>query len=379
MKIGIITWFNYHNYGTKLQAIALQKYLRKCGHEVMLLNFSLDDSKNIYRKKSNNSIYRKVMNRANYYVMDLLFRTARKKYDNQLKARDDKFDSIIKDCCILTKRITDDNEFIQLCNEFDVVICGSDQIWNPNWYNRYYYADFPQILTKRISYAPSMSVNSIENNIKDELMRSLSGFSVITVREEKGAQIIGDLLNREIEVVVDPTMLLNANEWDEFLSVSKKAHQGYVLCYFLTDNKIHWKAAERFAKNTGLNMKVIPQQGYSFFQKGDICASAGVKEFVELIRNANVVLTDSFHATVFSLIYNVQFRTFERFKENSTTSQNSRIYNLLEALNIDDYIVKYGEIQIDDKIKIDYKKVNTKMENLIGNSKKILVTAMEEV
>lgn len=378
MKIGIITWFKYNNYGTKLQAIALQKYLRKCGHEVMILNFSLDDSKNIYRKKSNDSIYQKVIKRTNYYVMELLLFMAKKKYDNQLRARDDKFDSLIKDCCILTKPITDDNEFIQVCNEFDVIICGSDQIWNPNWYNRYYYADFPGIFARRISYAPSMSVNSIDNNIKGELIRSLSGFSVITVREEKGAQIIGDLLNKEIEVVADPTMLLKANEWDEFLQVSKKVSKGYVLCYFLTDNKMHWKAAERFAKNNELNMKIIPQHGYSFFQKGDVCASAGVEEFVELIRNASVVLTDSFHATVFSLIYNVKFRTFERFKENSTTSQNSRIYNLLESLDINNYIVRYGNNIIDDKIKIDYKKVNAKMENIIDNSKKILLTALEE-
>ncbi len=367
MKIGIITWFSSGNYGTNLQAIALQRYLRNLGHSVQIINFEVTAQRNVKR-----TFWQKVRSQPQKYST----KYAKKKYENQISHRYQKMRDEIQENCILTERVSDEQNYIDICNTFNLLICGSDQIWNPNWYHRFYYADYDGITTRRISYAPSLGVNEIKEEQKKEIERSLSRFWAVSVREQKGAVLLKPLSHKEPEVVVDPTLLLGATEWNEIFPQKKNCGEKYILSMFLTDNQLHWKAARRFANAKHLSHVVIPYCGFSYFQKGEIHADAGVQDFLNLIRGAEYVLTDSFHVTVFSLIYHKQFYTFERFQEDAFSSQNERVRNILTIAKSSDRLIPYGMKQIHEKKDIDYNIVGSVLKTEIEKSKAFLNDAI---
>lgn len=371
MKIGIITWFRYENYGTKLQAIALQSYLREKGHDVELIDFQIPEPINSAKKQSVSSrLYRKI----NY----LALKCSRRMYKEQLKIRSCRLEQVIQEKCIIKKKAENDISFIGICNEFNLIICGSDQIWNPNWYHPYYYADLPGIKTKKVSYAPSIGIQSIPENTKLLIQKSLKSFSYVTVREETAASLLEPLLGYRPQKVLDPTMLMSGRQWKEMFQLTTQIQQRYILCYFLSDNRNHWNAVVKFAHKHNLSIKIIPQQGFSFFQKGEIHADAGVKEFLELIQNAEYVLTDSFHGTVFSILFEKGVYVFERFQDDLYSSQNARVMELVKQFGIEDHLIPYNSKNIEPKNPIDYSKVHATLNTLRSQSEKILQTEIKE-
>ena len=367
MKIGIITWFGGGNYGTNLQAIALQGYLRKLGYSVQLLNFEIEAP-----KKEKLSFLQKIKRQPQKYAI----KYALKKYKTQIETRYQKMKAEIQRNCVFTEKITSEQNYIDVCNKCDILICGSDQIWNPNWYHRFYYADYDQIQSRIISYAPSMGVNAIREEQADEIKRSLSRLSAVSVREKKGVALLKSLSLQEPAVVVDPTLLLDAKDWNAIFPTQKPCEEKYILSMFLTDNASHWRAAQIFAKSTGLKQIVIPYCGFSYFQNAEIKVDTGIQDFLNLIRGAEYILTDSFHVTVFSLIYRKQFYTFERFKEDAFSSQNERIRNILEIANVSDRLVPYGTHRIDFKNDIKYNAVVDTLNIEIEKSKVFLYKAI---
>lgn len=367
MNIGIITWFFGGNYGTNLQAIALQRYLRNIGYSVQIINFEVNT-----QGKTKRTFWKKLKSQPQKYVT----KYALKKYEGQIERRYRRMEKEVRENCIFTAQVYSEQDFVDTCNKFDIIICGSDQIWNPNWYHRFYYADYDKINSKRISYAPSLGVNKIREEQKAEIKRSLSRFSAISVREHKGASLVKSLTNEELVVVVDPTLLLDANDWNSIFPVKKVCDEKYLLSMFLTDNRSHWKAAKKLAKSKRLKHIVIPYCGYSYFQDAEIHADAGIQEFLDLIRGAEYILTDSFHVTVFSLIYHKQFYTFERFQEDTFSSQNERVRNILGIANVSDRMVPYGTSCIQEKNDIEYRDVEKVLNYEIERSKDFLNKAI---
>lgn len=379
-KIGIITWFKYENYGTKLQALALQAYLKQIGYKVELIDFRIPEVHSILKKKSFFQFTQKIVNW-------LVTRLAKYLYREKLLLRSQRMKNVIKEYCTISDYAEDDATYIAICNQYDILICGSDQIWNPNWYHPYYYADFPEIRPKKISYAPSIGIQDIPDSLKALMKKSLKSFSYITVREERAAQLLEPLIGYFPEKVIDPTMLLSGQQWIELLGIdNKSSYNGkkndnnefqYVLCYFLSDNRKYWNAAKKFAKMHNLPIKIIPQGGLSFFEKGDICAEAGVKEFLEFILNATYVLTDSFHGTIFSLLMEKEVYIFERFQEDNYFSQNSRIKELVKQFGIEEHFLPYGTSSITEKEYIDYTNIKKHLYLLQTNSNEILLNAIK--
>lgn len=368
MNIGIITWFSGENYGTNLQAIALQRYLRNIGYSVQIINFQIDAE-----KKDNRTFWQKVKSQPQKYAT----KCALKKYGNQIEQRFRKMQKEIQENCIFTARVSNERDYIDTCNQFDILICGSDQIWNPNWYHRFYYADYSEINSIRISYAPSVGVNMIRDEQTLEIKRSLSRFSAVSVREYKGASLLKPLSPKEPVVVVDPTLLLDINNWDAMFPVKRLCKEKYLLSVFLTDNRLHWRAAKKFAMSKKLKHVIIPYCGFSYFLNAEIHADAGIQDFLNLIRGAEYILTDSFHVTVFSLIFRKQFYTFERFKENDFSSQNERVRNILQEANAMDRLVPYGTRCIQEKNNLEYSKVKRVLNNEIDKSKAFLIRAID--
>lgn len=365
MRIAIITWFSYENYGTKLQAIALQKYLRNLGYYVELLNF--EPPQIVLNSIKKETFLEKVCKQPYKYKERWILQ----KHKSDIEEKHKKMDKIIQKECVLSDKICTKKDYIDICNKFDLLICGSDQIWNPNLYHKYYFADFADIITPIISYAPSFGVNTVRKEVIEDLKHSLKRFQFITVREKQGAKIVEELIGKNPPVVMDPTFLLDSVEWKSLTS-KKYKEKPYVLCYFLSDNKKHWEAVNRFTKKYNLDLYVIPQHYYSYIQKGEIFCKAGVEDFLDLISDASYVLTDSFHGTVFSLIFNKQFYTFERFKDDPFSSQNSRIINLLDSLSLMKRLNIFNSVEIKEQKMIDYNFVNKKLNQIINESKDIL-------
>ncbi|MDA5538616.1 polysaccharide pyruvyl transferase family protein [Streptococcus thermophilus] len=373
MKIGIITWFTGPNYGTNLQAIALQYFLHQQGNDVSIINYDVAPPT---VKNCGRNIIEKIKNQPHKY----LTKYALYKYKAQILNRNKKMVSEIQKNCNFTDRIQSEEELIENCNKFDLLICGSDQIWNPNWYNKFYYADYPEILTPRISYAPSLGVNNIPKDKLREIITGLKKFDAISVREENGADILTPYLEEKPSVVLDPTFLLSEDDWASIFPL-KNDHESndYVLAFFLAENKQHFRATQDFAKRHNLKYIIVPYVGISYLQKGEKLAETSSGDLLNLIRNAKYVITDSFHITVFSLIHKKQFYTFQRFKEDAYSSQNVRITNLLKLVHLENRMIPYEMTSIMDLEDINYIEKSSIMKREISKSMEFLLTSIKQV
>lgn len=372
MKIGIITWFRHENYGTILQAIALQKYLKNIGHNTELINFQLLDGIHIKMTKDLN-----IFQKCYYYFGKIILHMYKFVFKKTFRNKSFNFKNVINDNCNISEKINTEKEYIELCNKYDYLIFGSDQIWNPNWYHPFYFANYEEINSNLIAYAPSFGVNSIIGELKEEYKNALNRFNSIALREKKGCEIVKELTNLDSTLVVDPTMLLSSTDWEEYEDNSIKIDGKYILCYFLSDNYNHWKAVKKYAKEKKLKLVIIPQEGHSYISSKYVIKGCKLGQFLSLIHNAEYVITDSFHGTIFSTIYRKQFLIFERHDSNNSMSQNSRIYNLLEMLKISNKLIKFNSSKIVNEGVIDYKFIIPNLNKFIDSSKKYLETVLK--
>ena len=177
---------------------------------------------------------------------------------------------------------------------------------------------------------------------------------MLSLREKDTIKFMSTLTDKKIECVVDPTLLLSNVEWAKYEQKDFKYNKDYILCYILTDNKNHWKAIIDYSKKKNLKLVVIPYTYCSNFVKGKKDYDVDISRFLSLIKNATYVITDSFHASIFSIIYRKNFYVFERHEPKNVNSQNSRIYNLLSEYKLSDRLIAFNSKIICDKNVIDY-------------------------
>lgn len=306
-KIGIITVNDNDNYGNRLQNYAVQFILEK------------NNMKSITLK--NNS----TLNSRNNFILRIIKFVLKKKKISQID-RYKKFIKFNKNIIFSKRYIT---PFSRLDNEYDYFITGSDQVWNPTWgrLSDIELLEFT-IPKKRISFSASFGISSLPEQYNEKLKNALKDYKAISVREDAGKKIIEDVVGRkDVEVLVDPTMLLTAEEWDK---VAKKPEQlknnKYILNYFLGELSEKRKAEiDKIAKENDCEVINILDKNSSFY-------STGPSEFLYLEKHAFLVCTDSFHSSVFAILYNRPFIVFGR--EDNTVSMNSRIETLINKFNL---------------------------------------------
>ena len=356
-KIALITWYHYRNYGTALQASALFKVISNIGFDVRLIQYKPID--NTLQKMNLLLFCRKVC----IWMLKILF--GPKYYHNNY--REKLFQNYLDARIYETDPIKSEVEFEKLNTIFDAFICGSDQIWTPLKLNDKYYLSFVKDSSKKIAYAPSMGVSEItDSETKKRISELLKEFRYLSIREKQGAKLIMNITGQEAKVVLDPTFLLTASEWDEYAEVSsaKKLKQPYILCYYLSNPSKYRKYVKKAAKKWGLSVYEIPTirhlGRYSKFP-----FEVGPTEFLSLIKNASFVFTDSFHGMVFSIIYQVPFIVFERFTQDDPMNQNSRIYNLIELFSLESRLMHPSDIcKIEDIPKFDFSECYEKLDKL---------------
>ena len=246
-KVGIITWFKHNNYGTVLQAYALQEKIMSFGDEAKLINYSTRIKKTMIHEM-----------KVNFIISKLSDKMLKRKYKNNYSKVNKKFNDFRNKYLNFTDECDNHIELKETSDLFDKIVCGSDQIWNPNFFDKHFFLDFVEDNSKKISYAPSIGVSTInKNEIKEKMSYYINRFSSISVREEQGRECIKEFCNKDIKVVLDPTLLLTKEEWIESLNINVDP-KPYILCYFLGNNKEYVKIAKSLSKQLNLPIKVFP-------------------------------------------------------------------------------------------------------------------------
>ncbi|MGM9616332.1 polysaccharide pyruvyl transferase family protein [Butyricicoccus sp.] len=318
VRIGIVsTFYHNYNYGGKLQCYAMVQAIRRAGYEAEQLSYH--QSSAVRKKTAVQKLQHAVgsMDYRHAVLQKLAGKCMRKARTGimQRKAAFDRFDREIPH----TASVYSDASIGQTLEQFDAFVCGSDQIWNPMLLKKGYFLDFVPKDRYTFSYAASVAAGGLSEEWQTFFREKLQSFDAISVRESNSRDQLQRLMQREIALTVDPTLLLTAAEWDE-LAGERVIQQPYIFCYFLGYSSGMRRAAQRFAKAHQLKIITLPHllgtagrfypqdTGFGDEQRYDI--SPG--EFLAFIRDAEYVMTDSFHAAVMSILFRKQFVVFDR-------------------------------------------------------------------
>ena len=310
-KAGILTINDDLNYGNRLQNYAVQEYCKKNNIKVETIhNQNGIVGINILKKQIKTWI-KKILNKDKYKRYNSFMRFNEKyiKYSN--------------------KYIDKNNINEKLNDKYNLFFTGSDQVWNPT-FGRMSDIDFLTFADKekRNSFSASFGISEIPEDMKEYYKERLNGLNNISVREDRGKEIIEELTGRtDVEVLVDPTMLLTAEEWDK---VAKKPKQlkcdKYILNYFLGELSEERKnEINRVAEENNCEVINILDKQSQFYHTGP-------SEFLYLEKNAFLICTDSFHSSVFAIVYNRPFIVFDR--EDKNAKMNSRIETLISKFKL---------------------------------------------
>lgn len=360
MKIAIVTIVDMINYGNRLQNYAMQEVLKQVGVEEVdtLIAFSakrkgINIVKNIIRIINPQWIYKV----------------------RPYSKRERLFESFSSDKINQREIITINGKIpARLAKEYDYFILGSDQIWNPEFMNYDVpnagaYNRFLKFASKRqrIAVAPSFGVSSISNEWKSTVKDGLSGFAELSVRESAGSEIISQLTNRSVQILLDPTMILDVEQWRRFeKKVDVDTDKPYVLKYILGHQSNSYREKiEQIAQKKGF---VIYEM---LTGNMEALLTATPDQFVYLIDHASLICTDSFHATVFSIIFNKPFLLHSR--EDELESMNSRLETLLKTLKLE-YKLYTEEVNLWDCDYVEaHKIIARERETFINYLKKALL------
>lgn len=350
-KIAITTSVSISNYGTKLQALAMCEIFKERGYKPTILEFSETDNFTIFNKAKKalgNIIKRLILGKdyLNLLKCKRVYGNVSVKFQSSIIKRYESIDSADK--MIPHFRYIGTKEgLVQYAKKFDIFVTGSDQVWHPflNKKNLWFFTlNFAPKEGKRIAYAPSLGVDELTEAQARNFSLLLKGMWAISLRESSGVKCIQQLTDKHVSLVLDPTLLIGRNLWDKVISEEKvPTDKNYCLCYLLGSNPQHREICEVLAKK--MNIKLLNFAHFKAYNEadellsGDKLYDVSPTEFIGLIKNAKFVLTDSFHCSVFSMMYHTPFMTLLRFQNNDTLSTNTRIFSMLQQFGLDNRIL----------------------------------------
>lgn len=384
-KVGCVIAYkkNHTNYGTSLVGYALVKKIQQLGYDIEIIN---------YVKKL--SLIDKIKYGINAYRCGELNRLLHISSNKSIKDNNQQYAQNIKDRVYavekykerklypLFKNYIGYKELHEGSKNYSVVIVGSDQVWAPlSLPNKFFNLLFVDDSVKKVAYASSFGVSEIPNFQKKATGEYLDRFAHISVREQRGKEIVDSLSHKKAQVVADPTLLLNRDEWEKEIEDSKiNETEPYIFCYFLGTNQDARKAVNELKAKTGLKIITIRHMDEYVPEDenfGDEAPySIDPNDFVKYISRAEYVCTDSFHCTAFSIQFHRKFMTFYRFASNNKTGRNSRIDSLFNVLNINKNRIYNGDITLIYNT-IDWNTVDEKLEVLRKTSIEFIKNALK--
>ncbi|MDD6051453.1 MAG: polysaccharide pyruvyl transferase family protein [Clostridiales bacterium] len=318
-RIGMMTFLRNDNYGSILQAWALQQTLLGLGFDAVHIDYAPSKQEKLRNLLcSGNS-------------PKLIWEGMRKKSaTGKMRGGFDKF----RTSQLRTTAPCRDRAALTCAAEnFDVLLCGSDQIWSPVWLNPAYFLNFTD--KPKVAYAPSLGVKQLPGAAKRrKIARMVQGYSALSVREEEGAALLRQMAGVEAAVLPDPVLLLPRERWLSLMDATQ-GQQPYILCYFIGDAPDYWHTVRRIAVETSYPVRVIPRTEGARHAAYPLEEDVPPARWLSLIGGAARVVTDSFHGAAFSALLNRSCTIIRRYREDDPEGKNSRIDQLLRLLEAD--------------------------------------------
>lgn len=358
MKIGIVTQPLYNNYGGLLQNYALQQVLKRLGHEVKTIDFVGRISLTRYLLSTCKQLLIAILKcrrpQIRPYVAIPTFR-------NPIMAE------FINNHIDRTRIVHSYTKKIVNEEHFDVIITGSDQVWRPiyNMYIEDMYLKFVPNSIKKIAYAASFGVDTWEYDAKLTMRcaKQAKRLDAISVREATGVELCRTNLGVNAEHVLDPTILARAEAYKSLLR-EKKEEQDYLFAYILDITPEKQAYVESMAKNKGLNVII---------KSADKNATLSVEDWLSMIANSSMVVTDSFHGTVFSILFHKEFYSIVNVERGGT-----RFASLLSPLGLEHRMGDVSQLQSIEASSIDWKQVDCFLDKQRENSMNFLINALKK-
>lgn len=376
MKFGILTFFDVINYGAALQAYALQNRISKLGFESEFIRLeSIENKPDI---NINLRVLYKILKSNNFSLKT--YKLAREG-DNKKKELFFEFQE--RYLVQSRNKYYDIDQLKKNQNIYKGFIAGSDMVWSDIGQNLdiYFMSFAPKY--KRLSYAPSLTGRDDEDNIKRKMYKSwLEGINKLSCREQYGVNYISDLTGRVPKLVVDPTLLLNKDDWVRSLELKKYYKKKYILCYMFGGiSKTIKHKLNMYVKKYNMDVRFIPMSSneYIYNSRYDFENYIGPKEFVELFYNADFIFTNSYHGLLFSLIMNKPFYVFQRGNSNEWKKHEERISNILRLLRLENRFIFEKDLGLDLDFDIYYHKINKDITILRNDSFTYLSNTLKSV
>ena len=363
MKIGIITMHRVVNYGSALQAFALQQALLKMGYDNELIDY-------VFPSPQKRSLYKSIETRLRRFIYLLkvgkLFR----------KTKEARFREFRKKYLMLSVQKYNQTNILKSPPIYDIYMTGSDQVWNPQWIKNdtSFFLSFAPKNSIKLSYASSFTVNHIDNKYLKLYAQMLSRYQHITVREDSGIEIVKELTGEVAECVCDPTLLLAKDDYEPLIQMSKVSMDGpYVLVYLLTYMFDPYPKVNQIVASVSekLGLSVVYLDGNKYVTYSKACktvSEVGPNEFLWLFKNADFIITTSYHGCVFASIFTKPLLAVINHGEN-----DHRIISLLNKMQNTKSVVFFdSNVSIDTNDMRSYVPKIEKMEEFRSYSIRML-------
>lgn len=398
-KVGVFTLYhNNTNFGATLQAFALLQKIKELGYDASVVDF-IPEKLSVGQK-----ILRLVFHPRRLF--GLIFRYLgipgfgidffEKEWNKLWKRKWNGWQNFCRRYISATAPVPECN-LPKNIDQYDILLTGSDQVWNPEYCAEAHFLPFNKQGKRKVAYAASISRSNLKEEQKEIFKKWLPDFDYITVRENEGKELLESFLDVNVDVVLDPTLLLTADDWnkiaepielDNQVSYRENVTKGtnstreYVLFVALGMNPLHRKFATRVAER--MNMRVVivstclEEMRANYNLEGNELINITPGQYLSLVREASYIITDSFHCMVFSIIFHRNFVVLKRNADTEIHNMNSRLYTLLDALGLEGQLV-----DLDDANKVQFRSdlydgVDEKLLFLRQKSEKILEQMLQD-
>ena len=325
--IGVMTFLHNGNYGSTLQAWALQRTIIGMGHDCEHIDYQpgiWEKSKNLLLSGNSPRL-----------ILDGMRKRKVRAEESGARIKSEAIPRFYREEMRLSPVCSSWEDLVKQAEKYDILICGSDQIWNPVWLNSAYFLPFAGKEQKKIAYAASLGVSVMPSRRKAALIKKWTAdFQAISIRENQGAELMGRITGRTPRVMPDPVCLPEREDWEKLAAPAPvSAEEPYLLCYFIGENPDYWDKVRRLSKERELKPLIVPVTAESYRQGFDLLDGADPREFLGAVRDSDMVCTDSFHCCAFSEIFERECEVCRRDRDDDPNSKNSRIDSFRHEVN----------------------------------------------
>lgn len=341
---------------------AYQKYLNTPS-DCVLINYRYQS----HDKRSKLSLLLLRLKRLYYYICNFRKYYIISKYSSKLNIKSLKFDDFRNKYISITETFYRNKQQLKENPPvFDVYVTGSDQTWSPIVSGGYretpMFLDFAREDAIKCAYAPSLGTSNLSESDKKILEDHIKDFEIISCRETSGVRLLKQLTDKTVSKVLDPTLLLNADEWRKISINPELKDNEYILCYFIGEKDYYREFAKQLSKELDLPIYYIPVSWKDCNSYNNLFFDVGPLEFIGLIDNAKVVLTDSFHGTAFSSNLNTTFYSFVKHSGGAKAVDNSRLYDYLSSIGLESRLIEQYHGEQIDFTEINFQDVNVRLQ-----------------